>query len=114
MSTRKHVWWSLSVAVTGLAGYVHTPKFSFPSEDRRLLAVPILLFMFYLIAWLRIGPEPKPGTVVTRYEPPNGLSAAAVRYLVTTGKHRRKLAAVIGRFGTRGWFGVGRNDGEYK
>ena len=70
---------SLSVAVTWPAGYVHTPKFSFLSEDQRLLGAPVLLFLFYLIAWLRIGPEPKPGTVVTRYEPPDGLSAAAAR-----------------------------------
>jgi len=114
MSTRKHVWWSLSVTVTGLAGYVHTPKFSFPSEDRRLLAVPILLFMFYLIAWLRIGPEPKPGTVVTRYEPPNGLSAAAVRYAVTTGSDGRSFAAVIAALATRGCLRVEPNEGKYK
>ncbi len=102
------------MAVTGLAGYVHTPKFSFPSEDRRLLAVPILLFMFYLIAWLRIGPEPKPGTVVTRYEPPNGLSAAAVRYAVTTGSDGRSFAAVIAALATRGCLRVEPNEGKYK
>ena len=102
------------MAVTGLAGYVHTPKFSFLSEDRRLLAAPVLLFMFYLIAWLRIGPEPKPGTVVTRYEPPDGLSAAAVRYAVTTGSDGRSFAAVIAALATRGCLRVGPNDGKYK
>src|SRR6266404_364271 len=114
MSTRKHVWWSLSVTVTGLAGYVHTPKFSFPSEDRRLLAVPILLFIFYLIAWLRIGPEPKPGTVVTRYEPPDGLSAAAVRYVVTTGSDGRSFAAVIAALATRGCLRAEPTERKYK
>ena len=105
---------SLSVAVTWPAGYVHAPKFSFLSEDQRLLAAPALLFVFYLIAWLRIGPEPKPGTVVTRYEPPDGLSAAAVRYAVTTGSDGRSFAAVIAALATRGCLRVEPNDGKYK
>jgi hypothetical protein len=105
---------SLSVAVTWPAGYVHAPKFSFLTEGQELLAAPVLLFMFYLIAWLRIGPEPKPGTVVTRYEPPDGLSAAAVRYAVTTGSDGRSFAAVITALATRGCLRVEPRDGKYR
>jgi Predicted membrane protein (DUF2207) len=105
---------SLSVALTWPAGYVRVPKFSFLSEGQQLLAAPVLLFMFYLIAWLRIGPEPKPGTVVTRYEPPDGLSAAAVRYAVTTGSDGRSFAAVIAALATRGCLRVEPQDGKYR
>ncbi|HXN50404.1 MAG TPA: DUF2207 domain-containing protein [Candidatus Acidoferrum sp.] len=105
---------SLSVAVTWPAGYVHPPSFSFRSENQRLLAAPVLLFLFYLIAWLRIGPEPKPGTVVTRYESPDGLSAGAVRYAVTTGSDGRTFAAVIAALATRGCLRVEPQDGKYK
>lgn len=105
---------SLSVAVSWPAGYVHAPKFSFLGEGQRLLAAPVLLFLFYLIAWLRIGPEPKPGTVVTRYEPPDGLSAAAVRYAVTTGSDGRSFAAVIAALATRGCLRVEPQDGRYR
>jgi hypothetical protein len=79
-----------------------------------LLAAPVLLFVFYLIAWLWIGPEPKPGTVVTRYDPPEGLSAAAVRYAVTTGSDGRTFAAVIAALATRGCLRVEPQDGKYK
>jgi hypothetical protein len=72
------------------------------------------LFLFYLIAWWRIGAEPKPGTVVTRYEAPEGLSAAAVRYAVTTGSDGRSFAAVIAALATHGCLRVEPQDGKYK
>ncbi len=105
---------SLSVAVSWPAGYVHAPKLRFLSRDQWLLIAPAVLFLFYLIAWLRIGPEPKPGTVVTRYEPPEGLSAAAVRYVVTTGSDGRSFAAVIAELAARGCLRVEPQNGKYK
>jgi hypothetical protein len=105
---------SLSLAVTWPAGHVHAPAFSMLGPDQRLLAAPVALFLFYLIAWLRIGPEPKPGTVVTRYEAPDGLSAAAVRYAVTTGSDGRSFAAVIAALATHSCLRVEPQDGKYK
>ena len=105
---------SLSLAVTWPAGFVHNPKFSLVGGDQRLLAAPVLLFIFYLVAWLRIGPDPKPGTVVTSYEPPDGLSAAAVRYAVATGSDGRSFAAVIAALAVRECLRVEPQDGKYK
>lgn len=93
---------SVSVAITWPAGYVHPPRFELLRGDGWMLGAPSLLFLYYLIAWLCIGPEPKPGAVVTRYEPPEGLSAAAVRYVVTTGSDGRSFAAVIASLAARG------------
>jgi hypothetical protein len=105
---------SLSLAVTWPAGFIHAPKLSLLSEDLWLLAAPALLVLFYLVAWLRIGPEPKPGTVVTSYEPPDGLSAASVRYALTTGSDGRTFAAVIAVLAVRGCLRVEPQDGKYK
>jgi len=105
---------SLSLAVSWPAGHVQAPKLAWLGPDQRLLAAPVALFLFYLIAWLRIGPEPKPGTVVTRYEAPEGLSAAAVRYAVTTGSDGRTFAAVIAALATHGCLRVEPQDGKYK
>jgi len=105
---------SLSLAVTWPPPFVHSSKSFLLGGDKRLLAAPGLLFLFYLIAWLRIGREPKPDTVVTRYEAPDGLSAAAVRYAVTTGSDGRTFAAVIAALATRGCLRVEPQDGKYK
>ena len=104
---------SLSLAVSWPAGYIHASKFPWFGQDQRLLAAPGLLFLFYLVAWLRIGPEPKPGPVVTRYEPPDGLSAAAVRYAMTTGSDGRTFAAVIAALAVRECLRVEPQDGKY-
>jgi hypothetical protein len=105
---------SLSLAVSWPAGYVRAPELNFLGSDPWLLAAPALLCLFYLIAWLRIGPEPKPGTVVTRYQPPEGLSAAAVRYALTTGSDGRSFAAVIAELAVRGCLRAEPQDGKYK
>jgi uncharacterized membrane protein YgcG len=36
---------------------------------------------FYLFAWLRVGRGPPTGTIIPLFAPPEGLSAAAVRYI---------------------------------
>jgi len=73
-----------------------------------------LLVLFYLAAWFRIGPEPKPGTLVTRYEPPEGLSPAAVRYIVSGTSDGRSFAAVIAQLAVRGCLRVEPTNGKYK
>lgn len=67
-----------------------------------LLAVPALLFVFYLIAWLRIGPEATPGPLVVAYEPPDGLSPAAMRYVDKGTTDGRSFAAVLAQLAVRG------------
>ena len=105
---------SLSLAVSWPAGYVHAPQFPWLTRGRWLLAVPAALFLFYFLAWLKIGPEPERGAVVTRYDPPEGLSAAAVRYIVTTGSDGRSFAAVIAALAESGCLRVEPRDGKYK
>ena len=113
-ATNLQPWQSLSVAVTWPAGFVHVPKAQWLMQDRWLLAAPIVLFVFYFIAWVAIGPEPKAGTVVTQYEPPQGLSAGAVRFAVTTGSDGRSFAAVIAALAVRGCVRVEPQEGKYK
>lgn len=96
------------------ADYGHAYKLDFLGSEPSLLAGPALLFLYYLIAWLCIGPDPKPGTIVTRYGPPEDLSAAAVRYVVTTGSDGRSFAAVIASLAARGCLRVEPQDGKYK
>lgn len=105
---------SLSLAVTWPAGFIHQPKLHALGPDQWLFAGPALLFLYYLIAWFWIGPEPKPGTVVTRYDPPEGLSAAGVRFIAAGVTDGRSFAAVIAELAVRGCLRVEPIDGKYK
>jgi hypothetical protein len=105
---------SLSLVLTWPSGTIHKPKLDFLGRGRWVLAAPALLFLFYLIAWLRIGPEPQPGPVVARYEPPEGLSPAAVRYIAAGTTDGHSFAAVIAELAVRGCLRVEPMNGNYK
>ncbi len=105
---------SLSMAVTWPSGYIHMPLLSFLPRDAWMLGAPVILFLYYLIAWLRIGPDPKPGTVLTLYEAPQGFSPAAARYIATGVTDGRTFAAVIAQLAVHGCIRVESENGKYK
>src|SRR5262249_26929737 len=82
--------------------------------DVWLLTAPAALFLYYAIAWIAIGKNPEPGALVTRYEPPAGFSAAAVRFVTTRGSDGRSFAAVIAQLAVSGCVRVEPEDGKYK
>jgi hypothetical protein len=105
---------SLSLAVTWPSGYIHMPKFVFLRREGGVLVAPALLFLYYLIAWVWIGPDAKPGVVVARYEPPEGISPAAARYISSGITDGRSFAAVIAQLAVRGCIHVDSDHGKYK
>ena len=105
---------SLSLAVTWPSGYIHMPKFVFLRREGGVLVAPALLFLYYLIAWVWIGPDPKPGVVVARYEPPEGISPAAARYIASGITDGRSFAAVIAQLAVHGCIHVDSDHGKYK
>jgi hypothetical protein len=105
---------SLSLALSWPRGFVAPPKMGVFARHRWLLAAPVVFFLYYLIVWMRLGPEPALGSVPVRYDPPQELSPAAVRYIRTTGSDARTLAAVIAQLAARGCIGIELQDGKYK
>ncbi len=105
---------SLSLAVTWPSGYIQMPKFVFLRREGGVLVAPALLFLYYLIAWVWIGPNPKPGVVVAHYEPPEGISPAAARYIASGVTDGRSFAAVIAQLAVHGCIRVEPDQGKYK
>jgi len=64
--------------------------------------------------WLALGREPQRGAIAIQYQPPQGLSPAAMRYIRTTGCDGRTLAATIAQLAARGCIGIEPQDGKYK
>jgi hypothetical protein len=105
---------TLSVAFDWPKGFIKFSRLGVLAHDTWLLGAPIALSLYYLIVWIRIGQEPALGSVPVRYEPPAGLSPAAVRYIRTTGSDGRTLAAVIAQLAGRGCIEIEPQDGKYK
>ena len=79
----------LTIVVSFPKGFVAAPtrqqKLRDFFEDNHAGAVAaagfVLVLLYYLFVWVRVGRDPAPGTIMPTYEPPAGFSPAAVRYL---------------------------------
>ena len=79
----------LTVAAAWPKGVVAEPTSAERAQwwlsDNLTLVIAVLgvasLLVFYVVAWLRVGRDPRRGTVIPLFAPPDGMSAAAVRYV---------------------------------
>jgi uncharacterized membrane protein YgcG len=68
---------------------------------------------FYWMAWKRAGRDPRPGTVVPRFSPPDDLSPAAMRYVWKMGADNRAFAAALVDMGVKGHVRLVEEDGGW-
>ena len=79
----------LTVAVSWPKGFVAPPSATeqaarVMAEGGGLLPVGmgvVLLFVYYMLAWMRVGRDPEKGVIIPRFAPPHGFSPAMVRML---------------------------------
>ena len=93
----------LTIVVGWPKGYVVEPsskqKFLWFLKDNlgilfSLLAL-ILLPLWYLYAWNKVGRDPRKGVIFPRYTPPEGFSPAAIRYIRRMGYDDKAFTAAI-------------------
>lgn len=65
------------------------------------IAAPLLLCAYYALVLLKLGRQEQTGSVTPRYEPPDGLSPAAVRYVWKNAVDARTVAAVFAQLATK-------------
>ncbi|MEC9055763.1 MAG: DUF2207 domain-containing protein, partial [Verrucomicrobiota bacterium] len=58
--------------------------------------------LYFLLAWLGVGKDPRKGTIIPRYGPPEGLSAAAARYIREMAYDAKCFSAGVVGLGARG------------
>jgi uncharacterized membrane protein YgcG len=60
------------------------------------------LGVFYFVAWGRAGRNPRRGTIMPLFSPPDDLSPAGMRYVTRMGSDNRTFAAALVDMGVRG------------
>lgn len=65
---------------------------------------------WYLWSWLRVGRDPRAGTIMPRFEPPVGLSPAACRYVLDMGFGRDAFVAALVSLGVKGHLRIDEQD----
>ena len=95
-------------------GHVAQPsraqKAAFFLSDNRSLAAGLaglaILFAYYLWAWKRVGRDPDKGTVIPRFEPPDNLSPASMRYIMQMRFDNEAFAAAVINLAVQGYLTI--------
>ncbi|HEY8587377.1 MAG TPA: DUF2207 domain-containing protein [Rhodanobacter sp.] len=109
---------NLSVVLEFPKGIVAEPatqqKLVWLLQDNRNLLLAVLglflLWLYYGWAWNRFGRDPASGPLVARYEPPNGDSAAALRYVREMGYDNTCFTAGVLGLASRGRIEIEQDD----
>jgi len=112
----------LSVVVGWPKGFVVPPSslqtLQWWLRDNRSVSVAVItllgLLLYYLLTWLRVGRDPRSGTIVPQFAPPEGLSPAAIRYLRLMRPDIKGLAAAITGLAVKGALVISQDeDGSF-
>ena len=93
----------LTVAVAWPKGVVTEPnmtdKASFFLRDNLPVATGggglLILFFYYLLVWAKVGRDPEPGAIIPRFEPPEGFTPAAARFVMRMGFDNKSFTAAV-------------------
>lgn len=77
------------------------------------LVTMLALIGYYIRAWVKAGRNPRPGTIVPIFSPPNDLTPAATRYISRMGFDNRAFTAAIVDLGVRRQIHVSQEEGGW-
>jgi uncharacterized membrane protein YgcG len=112
----------LTIAVAWPKGLVHEPS---PSEQARWflrnnlgavlgLIWLLIVLVYYLAVWHRVGRDPEAGTIVPLFAPPQGFSPPATRMLMRMGFDDKAFAAAVVDLAVQGRLLIEEGeDGDY-
>jgi len=111
----------LSIVVTWPKGLIQEPTAQqklqqFVSDNRGILvglAGLVLVLFYFLVAWVIVGRDPAPGTIVPLYEPQDNLSPAGMRYLERMGFDGKTFTAAILGLAAKGYLTIQQDKHSY-
>jgi uncharacterized membrane protein YgcG len=111
----------LTIVVAWPKGFIHEPtrreKLNALLSDNQswvvLLAGLCLLLAYYLLAWVIVGRDPQAGVIITRYEPPPGVSPAAARFVERMGYDHKTFAAALVNLAVKGLVEISETGNAY-
>jgi len=73
----------------------------------------LLLFIYYMFAWTKVGKDPMKGAIFARFDPPDGYSPAAARYVHKMGFDNKAFAASIVSMAVKGYLKIDKSGKHY-
>jgi hypothetical protein len=111
----------LSIAVSWEIGYITRPdkitKLKYILKDNQViikgLFFLIIVFLYYIFVWFRVGKDPRKGPVIPLYEPPADLSPAGVRYIINMGYDKKIFTCSIINIAVKGFLTINEEENNY-
>ena len=102
-------------------GYIQAPsgeaRFRYFLEDNQPTLVGaaglLLVLLYYIVVWFLVGRGPAKSDIVPIYEPPAGVSPAAMRYLVRMGFDDKTFTTAILDMAVKGYLSIKESGGVY-
>lgn len=69
----------------------------------------IILLIYYLFVWHKVGRDPKGGSIYPLYEPPHGISPAAARFVRQMGFDNKAFTSAIVNLAVKGYLTIRQN-----
>jgi len=73
----------------------------------------VVLLAYFVVVWAVVGKDPSRGVIMALYEPPTGVSPAAVRYLQKMGFDDKTFAAAVINMAVVRYLAIEEKDGDY-
>lgn len=98
----------LTIAVAWPKGFVTAPTLLNEINPALYLmtAIGFGIFIYYFLTWRRHGIDPKKGTIIPRFEVPENLSPAAMRYIFEMGVDAKTFTTAIISMATKGFLTI--------
>ncbi|MFA5008635.1 MAG: DUF2207 domain-containing protein [Candidatus Omnitrophota bacterium] len=111
----------LTIVVAWPKGYVKEPSFNekvgYILRDNlggiAALFSLLILIVYYLVVWARVGKDPTKGTIIPLYEPPKGFSASSARFIMKMGFDDKTFTAAIIEIAVKGVIAIHEEGGKY-
>ncbi|SMG41120.1 DUF2207 domain-containing protein [Dethiosulfovibrio salsuginis] len=74
----------------------------------------LLGLIYFLWAWFKVGKDPRKGTIIPRFTPPEDLSPAATRQMSIMGFDNRSFSSAIISLAVKGYLIISEEEGLFK
>ena len=72
----------------------------------------VVVLLYYLVVWAKVGRDPKHGTIMALYEPPDGMSPAAMRFLERMGFDDKAFTCAIIGLAAKGYLRIEQDESK--
>jgi predicted membrane protein DUF2207 len=72
----------------------------------------VVVLIYYLVVWVAVGRDPRHGTIMPLYEAPDGMSAAAVRFLERMGFDEKGFTCAIIGLAAKGYLRIEQDESK--